>query len=131
MQRTVSEVQTQIRLAALGIKKDVTARQTAHGVKDQLAEHWIKILLERAHIEHQHRITTAATADPRLKNLRGDNRAEVVLIIKKEIQQELLDWLVTQPAETYNLLPNDSRGFYFIRTACYAQENILNILSYP
>ena len=102
----------------MGVKKDVTARQTAHGVKDQLAEYWIKILLERAHVEHQRRITNATTADPRLKNLRGDKRAEVVLTIKKEIQNELLDWLVMQPPERYSQLPLDSCRSYSIRTSC-------------
>ncbi|KAH9828833.1 uncharacterized protein C8Q71DRAFT_863689 [Rhodofomes roseus] len=90
---TREEILTQIRLAALGVKKDVTQRQTDTGTKDKLAEHWIKILLERARKEQQHRITTATTADPRLKRVHGPERTAIVLTIKKEIQVELLEWL--------------------------------------
>ncbi|KAH9910220.1 uncharacterized protein B0H18DRAFT_1090055 [Fomitopsis serialis] len=108
-QQTRDDVLTQIRLAALGVKKDVTQRQTETGTKDKLAEHWIKILLDRARDEQQRRITTPATADARLKGVHGGNRTQVVLVIKKEIQAELLEWVVTQPPETYNKLPPESR----------------------
>lgn len=110
-------MQTQIRLAALGIKKDITERQTAHGIKDKLAEHWIKILLDRAHTEHQRRITNPATADERLRGVRGSERAELVVKIKKEVQQDLLDWLVTQPPASYAKLAQDSRRWPLSRTA--------------
>ncbi|KAH9922979.1 uncharacterized protein B0H18DRAFT_878929, partial [Fomitopsis serialis] len=73
-QQTRDDVLTQIRLAALGVKKDVTQRQTETGTKDKLAEHWIKILLDRARDEQQRRITTPATADARLKALRNQLR---------------------------------------------------------
>ncbi|KZT63469.1 hypothetical protein DAEQUDRAFT_741901 [Daedalea quercina L-15889] len=102
--QTVHEVQTQIRLAALGIKQDITDQQRESGVKDKLAEHWIKILLERARDEQKRRIPT----DARLKGLHGEERAHLVLEVKKEIQAELLEWLVQQPPDSYNNLPADS-----------------------
>ena len=86
-------------------------------MKDVLAEHWIKTLLARAHEEQQRRITTARTADVRLKGLHGEERAEVVITIKKEIQEELLDWLVQQPKDSYDKLPSDSRKPCLARNA--------------
>lgn len=108
--QTKDNVLTQIRLAALGIKKDVTEQQRATGTKDKLAEYWVEILIKRANEEQKRRITgSTAAADLRLRGKHGPERTVIVLAIKKEIQNELLDWLVTQPPEQYNNLPADSR----------------------
>ncbi|KAH9922154.1 hypothetical protein B0H21DRAFT_766280 [Amylocystis lapponica] len=56
----------------------------------------------------QVRITSVATRDPRLKGLKNEAREQVVQTIKEEIAQELLRWLVTQPPDSYDALPEDS-----------------------
>ncbi|KAH9925298.1 uncharacterized protein B0H18DRAFT_933788 [Fomitopsis serialis] len=105
---TRAAVIAQLRLAALGVAKDVEDLQTKTGVKDKLAERWIQQLLQRAREEQQLRLYNRETRDPRLNQRNHPNRAAIVKTIKETIQEELLQWVVAQPSEDYNTLPPDS-----------------------
>ncbi|KAI0365428.1 hypothetical protein BV20DRAFT_954196 [Pilatotrama ljubarskyi] len=63
---TLQAIEAQLRAAALGVASTVTHLQTASGVKDSLAEHWIQKLIVLAREKQHIRIKDANTRDPRL-----------------------------------------------------------------
>ncbi|KAJ7923704.1 hypothetical protein B0H13DRAFT_1864689 [Mycena leptocephala] len=96
-------------MACLGNKTAVEDSQSTTGVKDKIAQYWIKILLERTKDLHHTQLTNRKTRvaifnDPRFK---GDERSDLKLKIKRCIQQELWDWLVQQPHEFVSLPENN------------------------
>ncbi|TFY61280.1 hypothetical protein EVJ58_g4612 [Rhodofomes roseus] len=105
---TRAAVIAQLKLAALGVAKDVEDLQTKTGVKDKLAEHWIQILLQRAKQEQQLRLHNRATRDPRLNRRNVPDRAAIVRSIKDAIQEEILDWVIREPQDDYEALSPDS-----------------------
>ncbi|TFY58537.1 hypothetical protein EVG20_g8108 [Dentipellis fragilis] len=107
---TASAIKSQIKIAALGVQEAVTTLQTKTGVKDKIAEYWIGKAITRARELQAIRLTNPATRDLRLRsrNLKGDARVAVRLSIQKEIQKEVISWLITQPEHSYAKIPSDS-----------------------
>lgn len=89
--------------------------QTISGVKDPLAEYWIQRLILLAREKQQVRIRNPGTRDPRLNPRRVINRPAIVNEIEAEIQDELMQWLVTQPDKNFQSLPPNSRTHCPIR----------------
>ncbi|KAI0643901.1 hypothetical protein C8Q79DRAFT_914884, partial [Trametes meyenii] len=105
--RTASEtlhaVTEQLHAAALGVTKTVSNLQTRSGVKDPLAKYWIQKLLLLAREKQYIQIKNPLTRDPRLNGRCIANRATIIEEIEKDIQDELMRWLVTQPDENFAL----------------------------
>ena len=58
----------------------------------------------------QERIHDPATQDPCLKGkLKPDERKQTKEMIQSEISMEVYRWVIEQPPEQYNKLPQDSR----------------------
>ncbi|KAJ7115666.1 hypothetical protein C8R44DRAFT_880092 [Mycena epipterygia] len=128
MDSTIQAIRWQLWMACLGNKTAVNTSQTATGVKDKIAQHWIKVLLERTKIVHQAQLSDRATRDPALNdaNLKGDQRSDLKTKIKRQIQQEMWDWLVQQPHEFVSLRENDP---FRLTTLCDLKPGIhYNIL---
>ncbi|OJT10831.1 hypothetical protein TRAPUB_12643 [Trametes pubescens] len=106
--QTLSAIRAQLRAAALGVAKTVAEMQTISGVKDPLAEYWIQRLIPLAREKQQVRIRNPGTRDPRLHPRRVLNRAAIIAEIEAEIQDELMQWLITQPDKNYESLPPNS-----------------------
>ncbi|KAL1671118.1 hypothetical protein EV122DRAFT_295623 [Schizophyllum commune] len=106
---TVDAVKQQIRQACLGVATSVTAIQTSTGIKDKIALHWIDILIARSRELQDLRISNkSASQDTRLRGLKGPPRTEMKDVILGEIQDELWEWVITQPpAEYATLAAND------------------------
>jgi len=86
----------------MGDKGGVEKLRSDTGVKDKIAQHWIGILLEKAKVMMTARCTNPETKDPRLKGkISAEKRAETKEVIQREIQKELIDWLVCQPQDHY------------------------------
>lgn len=96
------------------MKKPLKELRAQSGVKDKIAEHWIPILLAKSLTLKTQRIRNVTTRDPRLNNrlLEGPELELVKQDIMRGIQQELMDWLYTQPFHSYSALPISSRMFY-------------------
>ncbi|TFY51089.1 hypothetical protein EVJ58_g10745, partial [Rhodofomes roseus] len=120
---TRAAVIAQLKLAALGVAKDVEDLQTKTGVKDKLAEHWIQILLQRAKQEQQLRLHNRATRDPRLNRRNVPDRAAIVRSIKDAIQEEILDWVIREPQDDYEALSPDSREISRTMRTFFVTEN--------
>ncbi len=83
--------------------------QAEASVKDKTAQRWIEILVSKARDIQKERLVNAPTRDPRLNGrMSSEARKELVAQIKLDIQQEILEWLYTQPNESYNRIPADS-----------------------
>ncbi|OCH83781.1 hypothetical protein OBBRIDRAFT_815707 [Obba rivulosa] len=85
---TLEIMQCQIQLSALGVAKVVTDLQTASGVSDKLADHWIEILLAQAHAEQQVRIYNAAT--PRRHELRAGEHYNSLLQLPQQVYSDIV-----------------------------------------
>ncbi|GBE88301.1 hypothetical protein SCP_1301160 [Sparassis crispa] len=107
----------QFKVACLGVQDAVDKLQSSTGVKDKIATYWIEQLIPKAR-ELQHIcISSRATRDAALnnRNLIGDALDAVKLHIKREIQSELMDWVISQLAASYNSLPPDVIGRTHLR----------------
>lgn len=102
---------TQIfKTACLGSLDAVKDLQSSTGIKDTIANFWTDQLLEMAKTRHREvLLAKSPKQDPRLRGLRNEDREDMKNQIKKEIQQELMDWVVQQPSEPYSLLAEDDR----------------------
>lgn len=71
------------------------------------------------------RIKDIATRDQRLndKRLKGEDRAALKEAIKKEIQAELYGWLLTQPADRFEKLPETSSEYLYINLPVSTNNN--------
>lgn len=76
---TIAEIKDQLVVATRGIAAPVNAMQTATGVKDPIAQHWIELLIAKSRVLREERITNLVTQDARLKvaSLKGPARQEV------------------------------------------------------
>lgn len=100
---TVAVIHEQLCHAALGDKGSVERLKSETGVKDKIAQHWIGILLEKAKVMMTTRCTDPKTKDVRLKGkISPEKRTEIKDLIQKDIQKELIDWLVRQPEDSYD-----------------------------
>ncbi len=107
---TIAEIKDQLVVATRGIAAPVNAMQTATGVKDPIAQHWIELLIAKSRVLREERITNLVTQDARLKvaSLKGPARQEVQDDIERGIEEELLKWLTQQPPHRYEKIPVDS-----------------------
>lgn len=100
---TVAVIYEQLRCAALGDKGGVEKLRSETGVKDKIAQHWIGILLEKTKKMMTTQCTEPKTKDTRLKGkISPEERAQIKDSIRRNIQEELLNWLVQQPEHHYN-----------------------------
>ncbi|KAJ7440424.1 hypothetical protein FB451DRAFT_1443354 [Mycena latifolia] len=90
-EETIARIKEQIRTACLGVESAVDALQTETGVKDKIAVHWIKLLIQKA------------------RRIKGERREEIKQGIITEIQEELFGWVILQPEDRYNTLDEESR----------------------
>ena len=114
IRRTVAEtvqiIKQQIYLACEGVACRVSELQAETGVKDRTAQYWIDRALERSSELVRKRTYEPATQDPRLKRkLKPDERKKMKEMIQSEIATEVYGWVIEQPPERYNKLPQDSR----------------------
>lgn len=76
----LTDVESQVKLACLGVAKSVQTQQTKSGIKDTYTQHWIDFLIVRARTlqkEHPERIAA-------------------------DIQKELLIWVEEHKSDIYN-----------------------------
>ncbi|KAJ7649282.1 hypothetical protein B0H17DRAFT_1270814 [Mycena rosella] len=111
-EETIAQIKEQIKAACRGVETAVEALQTATGVKDKIAVHWIKQLIQKAREIQKERVYDGATRDPRLndKHIKGDERDEIKQGIITAIQEELYAWVILQPEERYNAWNEESRA---------------------
>jgi hypothetical protein len=97
--------------AGRGVQDAVDKIQTATGVKDRTATFWIQQMIDKSRQLQQDRLTTESTRDPRLndKKIKGPSRELIKESIKDTIQDEVFQWVLTQPRERYERLSPDSR----------------------
>ncbi|KAI0687983.1 hypothetical protein BC835DRAFT_1419534 [Cytidiella melzeri] len=84
--------------------------QTTSGIKDLIAQFWMKQLIQKARgLYHEH-ISNTETQDLQLKNqkLKGEARQAVKNEIKDKIAKDLMKWFTEQPAHRYSKLLEDS-----------------------
>ncbi|KAL6299568.1 hypothetical protein BKA93DRAFT_742110 [Sparassis latifolia] len=110
-EKTWHIIQQQFRTACLGVQDAVDAIQTSTGVKDKIATYWIEQLIGKARELQHTRISNKATHDERLNaRISKHARAQLKLDLKREIQDELMNWVISQPTESYANLSPDHPG---------------------
>ncbi|THH10950.1 hypothetical protein EW146_g8209 [Bondarzewia mesenterica] len=116
-EQTIEAIKQQYETACMGVKDAVERLQMATGVKDGIAEYWITQLLTKAHAEHQTHLYHPEHRDPRLSDRKIVKEAHEAVKneIKVKIQQQLLDWLYRQPADSYARLAEDSPDRHRLR----------------
>lgn len=99
----------QLFAACLGVQQRVEEIQGEASIKDKTAQRWIEILILKAREAQKSRIAVPSTRDVRLNaRLNPEKRKELGAQIKVDIQQELMEWLYTQPKNSYDAIPLDS-----------------------
>ncbi|KAK0444640.1 uncharacterized protein EV420DRAFT_1721990 [Desarmillaria tabescens] len=94
--QTIQAIRWQIWLACQGNQEGVKNASASSGVKDKLSQYWIEQLIIKSRALQDERIKNAETCD------------SLVEEITYAIQQELWDWVIQQPEESYKKLsPND------------------------
>ncbi|KAJ7269023.1 hypothetical protein C8J57DRAFT_1435715 [Mycena rebaudengoi] len=109
---TVRTIKRQIWAACSGVQEAVDSLQTSTGMKDKMALFWIDKLIVKARETQKERID----ADPRLKDktLNGEARKKVKRRIKDLVQWQLYNWVILQPEDRYEKLPEKSGDHYNI-----------------
>ncbi|EKM75140.1 hypothetical protein AGABI1DRAFT_103088 [Agaricus bisporus var. burnettii JB137-S8] len=91
---TVNVIKTQLQTAANGVQATLDRIQRETGIKDTVASYWCSQLIK----------------DPRLKlKIPQKEQKRVKDAIKKEIQEEAMQWLFRQPPERYAGLPESEK----------------------
>ncbi|KAG6819456.1 hypothetical protein H0H93_011666 [Arthromyces matolae] len=106
-QETIESIKSQVRLACGGQKDAVESAVTQTGVKDKIAQYWINQILPKAQEEIKLRTSPSEpTCDRRLlnKTLKGDARKAVKDGIIHDVQNEMWNWIISQPASSYQEL---------------------------
>jgi hypothetical protein len=77
-----------------------------------MAQFWIDQVLERSSNLITARVTDSTTRDPRLndRSYRTEEKQAIRDSLKCQIQEETNDWLITQPREKWDELPEQSRA---------------------
>ena len=110
---TAEIIKQQISLACEGIACKVSDLQTETGVKDRTAQYWIDRALERSSVLMQQRLHEPETQDPRLRRkLKPDERKQIKALIRSEVSAEVRRWVIKQPPERFDELPQDSRELH-------------------
>ena len=103
-------IKQQINLACEAIVYRVSDLQTKTGVKDRTAQYWIDRALERSSELMWQRFHEPETQDPCLRGkLDPDEQKRIKEMIHSEISVEVSHWVIEQPLEWFNELPQDSR----------------------
>lgn len=107
---TIKTIKDQIWTAGWGVQDAVDKIQTNTRVKDLMANFWILQMIDRACQLQQDCLTTKMTRDPCLndKKIKGPAWESIKDGIKDVIQQEVFEWVLTQPQERYDCLPQNS-----------------------
>lgn len=115
MEDTISTIKKQLTLACCGVAQHVSDLQTETGIKDKTAQFWIDRALKRSSDLVATRIKNRATRDTRLNSNRvpKEQKQAIRKELKERIKEETLTWLVSQPRERWEKLPEDSRMCYF------------------
>ena len=112
---TVEIINQQIHLACGGVACRVSDLQTETGIKDRTAQYWIDRALGRSSELMQQRFHEPETQDPRLQQkLKPEERKQIKEMIHSEISAEVTHWVIEQPPERYNKLPQDSRKSFIL-----------------
>ncbi|KAK7445751.1 hypothetical protein VKT23_014747 [Stygiomarasmius scandens] len=108
-EQTLQTIRYIIWLACHGNADAVQSTMSAAGIKDKIAQYWIDQLLVRSKLLRQERITNEGTRDQRLNNksLKGAHRKALKDGIVEDIARECWDWVLKQPARTYEKLATD------------------------
>jgi len=98
-------------VACLGVQESLDQLQTKSGVKDSISLFWFNQLVLKAREMQKIQLSNKDTRDIRLRDskLKGKARDAVKDEIKRDIQTQLMAWIVTQPPESYARLSTDSR----------------------
>jgi hypothetical protein len=118
---TVQSICSQVWLACAGNKTALDEIITKTGVKDKISQFWIQILLARSKEMQDKYIRNPETRDELLndKQLKGQHRKDTVTRIINSIQQDLWDWVVKQPTDSYNQLSENDRKTTIIMWTCH------------
>ena len=113
-QETINIITKQLQLACKGVAQAVSDLQTDTGIKDKTAQFWIDQALERSSKLIVERVTDGATRDPRLssRSCPTDEKQKIRHTLKSQIQEETFNWLITQPKEIWDGIPEESRASY-------------------
>ncbi|KAJ6600531.1 hypothetical protein DFH09DRAFT_1257967 [Mycena vulgaris] len=108
---TIQVIRWQFWAACLGNQKNLDASYSQTGVKDKISQFWIQKLLDLGKERRLIELSDRRTRDPRLNStaLKGEARTAVKDEILRRIQQELWDWVIQQPAESFALLDEYDR----------------------
>lgn len=79
-QKTLAEVERQVKAACLGVAQTVKDLQTNSGIKDTFTQHWIGELIERSRTMQKHQPHRPVA----------------------EIQDELMNWIFENKSAVYN-----------------------------
>jgi hypothetical protein len=91
------------------VAQPVSDLQTDTGIKDKMAQFWIDQVLERSSSLITARVTDSTTRDPRLNDHSYQEEKQAIQdSLKCQIQEETNDWLITQPKEKWDELPEQS-----------------------
>ena len=112
VQDTVNTITQQLWLSCRGVAQPVSDLQTETGIKDKTAQFWIDQTLERLSSQVTSRVTDSTTRDSRLgSNTHStEQKREIRNLLKSQIQEETYNWLLTQPKEKWDKLPEQSRA---------------------
>ncbi|KAF9780518.1 hypothetical protein BJ322DRAFT_1011992 [Thelephora terrestris] len=112
-EKTVQIIKQQIYLACEGIACRVSDLQTETGIKDRTAQYWIDRALERSSELMRQRLHEPETQDPRLRGkLKPDERKQIKEMIHSEVSAEVRRWVIEQPPERFNEIPQESCKSY-------------------
>ena len=123
MRRTAPEtaeiIKQQINRACEGIACKVSELQTETGVKDRTAQYWIDRALERSSTLMRQRLHEPETQDPRLRRKpKQDEWKQIKEAIHSEVSAEVRRWVIEQPSERFDELPQNSRTSFTLRSWC-------------
>jgi len=110
VQETIDTITNQLLVACRGVAQTVLDLQTDTGIKDKKAQFWVNQALERSSNLVSSRVTDSTTRDSRLNgnSYSMEQKKEIQDSLKSQIQQETYDWLLTQPREKWDKLPDES-----------------------
>lgn len=112
MGEMVSAIKLQLQEACRGKREAIEELQTKSGVKDKTVQYWINVILARAQqMQKCQFYGNAKERDARMsdaRQLKGDTRKQMKETITDEIQEEIHDWLVQQPPDSFAVLPENS-----------------------
>jgi hypothetical protein len=112
---TIQIIRWQVWNACAGNNRALDASYSQTGVKDKISQYWIQKILDMGKERR-----AAALSDPKTRNLqlnlfslKGEARTALKDEISRKIQLDLWSWVVQQPPESFALLDEHDRTFFF------------------